>query len=169
MLSNTLLVAYGVSLFGLSYPLFGNLAAGRWGVMPLLTERLPVKEKLTALQKLALFAPFFNQAKNDMIANSIATLPALATIAYNAIPGSKERSLSIAAFSLLFLVGPYTNFVLMPTNRKLLKWNETSNETAAKAELDDLLRYWEKAHLFRHGLFALAWSAFVACIGMRMS
>jgi hypothetical protein len=31
--------------------------------MPLLTERLPVKEKLTDLQKLALFAPFFNRAK----------------------------------------------------------------------------------------------------------
>lgn len=38
-------------------------ATGRWGVMPLLTERLPVKEKLTDLQKLALFAPFFNRAK----------------------------------------------------------------------------------------------------------
>lgn len=92
--------------------------------------------------------------------NIIATLPALATVAYNAAPGSNERLLSITAFVSLFIVGPYTSelyaaveafpshtahnyssaiarvdFVLMPTNRKLLKWNETSNEEAARCKL----------------------------------
>lgn len=37
--------------------------------MPLLTERLPVKEKLTDLQKVALFAPFFNRAKVNNTSN----------------------------------------------------------------------------------------------------
>ncbi|KAK9896841.1 hypothetical protein P389DRAFT_50004 [Cystobasidium minutum MCA 4210] len=168
MLSTGLLAAYGISLFGVSYPLFGNLSSGRWGVMPLLTERLTVKEKLTPLQKLALFAPFFNRAKDDMVMNIIATLPALATVAYNAAPGSNERLLSIIAFVSLFIVGPYTNFVLMPTNRKLLKWNETSNEEAARSEMDDLLHFWEKAHLVRQALFTVAWSALVGCIALRM-
>lgn len=98
-----------------------------------------------------------------MILNSVVALPALATIAYNAVPASQERLLSLVAFACLFIVGPYTSafllvlsqelvltnvtrirlnygnvacfsidFVLMPTNRKLLKWNETGDETAAK-------------------------------------
>lgn len=36
------------------------------------------------------------------------------------------------------------------------------------ADLDDLLHFWEKAHLVRQVLFTVAWSAFVACIALRM-
>lgn len=30
--------------------------------------------------------------------------------------------------------------------------------------MDNLLQHWEEAHLVRHGIYAVAWIAFVGCI-----
>jgi hypothetical protein len=81
----------------------------------------------------------------------------------------------------------------MPTNRKLLKYNETSDTAAAEgknltnlaflaravidrfvafttptAEANKLFVFWENAHLVRHSLMAVAWTSFVACIALHM-
>lgn len=105
---------------------------------------------------------------------------------------------STASQILISSALPLADFALMPTNRRLLKWNETSDATSAKgtpvmhykkpasslradvlilslshtthvAELDNLLNFWEKAHVVRQVLFTLAWSALVACIVLRMN
>lgn len=162
-----LLASYTVGLLGTSFMLWGNVGAARWGILPAITDKLSVSQKLSDLQKAALFGAFYERAKVEVVFTTALVSPSLAVIAYFSQADTILRPLAVASFLSFFVVLPYTLVAMMHTNKNLLDIVSSKNEVHATEKGPALLEKWKTLHTVRMGLYFVAWSTLIAGLVVR--
>jgi len=168
MLSTPLLAAYSLGLTGSSFGFWGNVAARRWGVMPIISGQLRVQEKLGSLQKASMWSAFYESAKGDMLLTLAYAIPSVVYIAYEAPAGSLMRTLATVSALSYAMVGPWTALGIMPVNHQIQGLVDAKSEENASGKLTALLQSWKNRNDLRMVLFFGAWSSLVASIFARL-